>query len=73
MEEQFKKDNFVKPEKTEIVWDDDWNYMDDDTAEQQAYKAEVKQFMDSFEVAEVVLEKAKPMYGSTAFAYKYLV
>ena len=63
----------LEPEKTEIVWDDDWNYMDDDTAEQQAYKAEVKQFMDSFEVAEVVLEKAKPMYGSTAFAYKYLV
>ena len=63
----------LEPEKTEIVWDDDWNYMDDDTTEQQAYKAEVKQFMDSFEVAEVVLEKSKPMYGSTAFAYKYLV
>ena len=63
----------LDPKKTEIVWDDDWHYIGDNTAEQQTYKAEIKQFMDSFEVAEVVLEKSKLMYESTAFAYKYLI
>ena len=63
----------LDPSKVEIYWDDDYEYMDDETEEQKAKKAAVKQFMDSFAVAEVVLEKSKPLYGSTAFAYKYLV
>ena len=63
----------LDPEKAEIIWDDDWEYMDDDTEEQKMKKEAVRNFMNGFEVAEIVLEKEKPSYGSTAFAYKYLV
>ena len=59
--------------KADLIWNDDWEYMDDDTEEQRARKAEVKAFMDSFEIAEIHLAKEKPTYGSSAFAYKYLV
>lgn len=63
----------IDPEKINIRWDDDWEYLDDDTAEQRAFKDAVKAFMDGFEVAEVNLTKAKPIYGNHAFAAKYLV
>lgn len=66
-----EKGYHIDIDKAEVRWDDDWEYMDDDTEEEQAKKQAVKDFMDSFEVAEIELTKAKDM--NKGFAYKYLI
>ena len=66
-----EKGYHIDIDKAEVRWDDDWEYMDDDTEEEQAKKQAVKDFMDSFEVAEIELTKAKDINKS--FAYKYLI
>jgi hypothetical protein len=59
-------------DKLNVSFDDDWEYLDTDTDEQKEYLERLKEFMAGFEPAEVTLSKAK-LYGSTAFAHKYLV
>ena len=68
-----EKGYHLEPNVVDLCWDDDWAYMDTDTEEEKARQQAVKSFMDSFEIGEIVLEKAKMSYGSSAFAYKYLV
>ena len=68
-----EKGYHIDPSKVELYWDDDWEYMDDDTDEQKARKQAVKNFMDSFEISEIELSKAKTSFEGSAFAYKYLV
>lgn len=63
----------LDPSKAKIVWDNDWEYLDDDTDEQKTKKNAIQEFMNSFEVAEIVLEKEKSSYGNAALTYKYLV
>ena len=46
--------------------------MDDDTDEQKRAKEAVKNFIESFQIAEVILERYKPSYGP-GFTHKYLV
>ena len=60
-------------DKVAFDWDDNWEYMDDDTEEDKAKKQAVKDFMDSFEIAEIELTKAKSALGGNAWVYKYLV
>ena len=68
-----EKGYYLDADKTQLYWDDDWEYMDDNTEEQKARKQAVKDFMDSFEIAEIELTKAKTLYGNSSFNYKYLV
>lgn len=63
----------IDPSKVNLHFDDDWEYMDTDTDEQKKEKEAVKNFIESFQISEIILEKYKPTYGSTSFAYKYLV
>lgn len=67
-----EKGYHLDPAKAQLVWPDDWEYLDDND-EERAKQKEIKAFMDSFEIGEIVLEKEKPVYGNSAFAYKYLV
>lgn len=62
----------IDPSKVSIEFDDDWEYMDDDTDEQKRAKEAVKNFIESFQIAEVILERYKPSYGP-GFTHKYLV
>lgn len=63
----------INPEAVKFNWEDDWEYMDDDTEEQKERKNAVKELMQSFEIAEVSLAKAKPAYGNAAFVNKFMV
>ena len=60
-------------EKLDTHWDDDWEYLDDDDKSQVELKKKIETFMNTFKVAEVIIEKARPTYGSAAFEYKYMV
>ena len=62
----------LDPNKVNRHWDDDWEYMDDETDEQKQHKEAVKKYIESFQIAEIILQKHKPLYGD-AFAYKYIV
>jgi hypothetical protein len=68
-----EKGYHLSPEAITLVWDEDWEYLDDDTAEQKLKKARIKEFMDSFKITEVSLAKARPTYGNAAFVNKFLV
>ena len=60
-------------DKIELDWDDDWEYIDDSTEENRIKKQAIKNFMDSFEIAEIELTKAKTVVEDNAWAYKYLI
>ena len=56
-------------DKIELDWDDDWEYIDDSTEENRIKKQAIKNFMDSFEIAEIELTKAKTVVEDNAWAY----
>lgn len=58
-------------DKVEIVWDDDWEYIDtDNEAEKEKYD-KVKELMKTFKVEQIIIEKTKDRMSS--FDYKYLI
>lgn len=68
-----EKGYHIHPKSITLGWSDDWEYMDNDTPEEKAKIARLKEFMESFEIADVTLAKSKPSYGNAAFINKFCV
>ena len=68
-----EKGYHLDPSKVRIEWDDDWEYLDEDTDEQKARVEKIKKFMESCQIADISLEKASYNRYSSDFTYKYLI
>jgi hypothetical protein len=68
-----EKGYHLDPSKVRIEWDNDWEYLDEDTDEQKARVEKIKKFMESCQIADISLEKASYNRYSSDFTYKYLI
>ena len=69
-----EKGYHLDPTHVRFSWSDDWEYMDDETDEDKAKVEKVKEFMKTFKVEKIVLEKASSRYDTnSALAYKYFM
>lgn len=68
-----EKGYHIAPEAIAIEWEDDWEYIEEDTPEKKALKDAVGTFMNELKIEEVSLAKARSGYGNMAFLNKYVI